>query len=64
MKNSKRYSPKSRERAVHMEMESAAQHASQWATIKSISGKLGCALETLCRWVREHRLLPVPQTPA
>jgi transposase len=54
MKNTKRYSPESQERAVRMVMESAGQHASQWAAIESITGKLGCTPETLRRWVRRH----------
>ena len=29
------------------------EHESQWATIESISGKLGCTAETLRHWVRQ-----------
>ena len=29
------------------------EHESQWATLESISGKLGCTAETLRHWVRQ-----------
>jgi len=48
-----RYSPEVRERAVRMVREHGAEHASQWAAIASIAGKLGCTSETLRRWVRQ-----------
>ena len=53
MKTNKRYSPEVRERAVRMVFEHQHEHESQWATIESISGKLGCTAETLRRWVRQ-----------
>jgi transposase len=34
-------------------MEQQAAHGSQWATIESIAGKMGCTAETLRRWVRQ-----------
>jgi transposase len=33
--------------------EHGPEHASQWAAIASIAGKLGCTTETLRRWVRQ-----------
>lgn len=48
-----RYSPEVRERAVRMVMEHGHEHASQWAAIVSISGKIGCAAQTLHNWVTQ-----------
>ncbi len=53
MKTAKRYSPEVRERAVRMVLEQQEEHRSQWATIQSISAKIGCTQETLRRWVRQ-----------
>ncbi len=56
MKQSKRYAPEIRERAVRMVFEHERDYTSQWATIESIAEKIGCTKETLRRWVRnaEH----------
>ena len=48
-----RYSPEVRARAVRMVLEHADQYGSQWKTISSIAGKIGCSAETLRRWVRQ-----------
>ncbi len=53
MNTSRRYSPEVRERAVRMVLEQQKEHRSQWATIVSISSKIGCTEETLRRWVRQ-----------
>jgi transposase len=54
MKKSVKFSPEVRERAVRMVAESRADHPSQWATIESIAGKIGCTAQTLFTWVRQH----------
>ena len=46
-KTSNRFSPEVRQRAVRLVLEHAADHASQWAAIGSIAGKIGCMAETL-----------------
>ena len=33
--------------------EQIKEHESQWATICSVSGKIGCTAETLRRWIRQ-----------
>jgi transposase len=53
MKTSKRYSPEVRERAVRMVLDQRSEHNSQWATVESISSKIGCTSETLRRWIQQ-----------
>lgn len=53
MRQSKRYAPEVRERAVRMVFEHQGEYASQWAAIGSIAGKFGCTAETLRNWVRQ-----------
>jgi transposase-like protein len=52
-KTSARYSPEVRARAVRMVLEHQSDHPSQWAAIGSIASKIGCAGETLRKWVRQ-----------
>jgi transposase len=51
METSKRYSEEVRERAVRMVAEHLHEYSSQWAAITSIAAKIGCAAESLRRWV-------------
>ncbi|WP_123591004.1 IS3 family transposase [Salinisphaera orenii] len=53
MKQSKRYSPEVRQRAVRMVFDHQGEYASQWAAMGSIAGKIGCTPETLRSWVRQ-----------
>ena len=52
-KTSNRFSPEVRQRAVRMVLDHVGDHASQWAAIGSIAGKIGCTAETLRKWVRQ-----------
>lgn len=48
-----RYPTEVRERAVRLVFETQSSHQSQWAAIESIAGKMGCAAQTLHKWVRQ-----------
>ena len=40
------------EQAVRLVLEHQEENNSQWATLNSIAGKIGCTAETLRKWVR------------
>jgi len=48
-----RYPAEVKERAVRLVFEQQGEHASQWATISSIAGKMGRTPETLRTWVKQ-----------
>ena len=54
MNKTERFSPEVRQRAVRMVLEHRGQHPSLWAAIQSIAPKIGCTLQTLNTWVRQH----------
>ena len=53
MKTATNFSPEVRERAVRLVQEHPGEYESQWATIQSVAGKIGCTAETLRRWLRQ-----------
>ena len=53
MRKSPKFSPEVQERAVRMVFDAKDQYSSQWAAIESIASKIGCAGETLRKWVRQ-----------
>ena len=52
MTRATRYPPELRERAIRLVREHRGEHASEWAAIQSVAGKLGMTPETLRIWVR------------
>lgn len=47
MKKATKFSPKVRERTMHVLFEQRDQHGSQWAKIESIAAKNGCSAQAV-----------------
>jgi transposase-like protein/transposase InsO family protein len=55
MNTKTRFSPEVQEWAVPLVLERRREHESQWATVSSVAGKIGCSGGTLRKWVRQAR---------
>ena len=48
-----RFPAELRERAIRLVFETQGEYSSQTAAMKSVAQKVGCAFDTLRRWVRQ-----------
>ena len=55
-KNTPKYSPEIRERAIRMVQEHRGEYPSLWAAVESIALKIGCVPQTLHEWVKRHEI--------
>jgi len=55
-KTTNKFSAEVRARAVRMVHEHEHEHASRWATIVSVSAKIGCVAQTLLEWVKQEEI--------
>jgi transposase len=55
-KTTNKFSPEVRTRAVRMVQDNEGDHASRWATVVSISAKIGCTPQTLHEWVKKAEI--------
>jgi len=56
MKNSNKFSPEVRERAVRLVQEHRGECPSLWAAVESIAPKIGCVPQTLLEWVKRQEI--------
>lgn len=56
MKQSNKFSPEVRERAVRMVQENRGSYPSLWAAIESIAPKIGCVPQTLNECVKRDEV--------
>ena len=56
LRESNRFSPEVRERAVRMVQEHRGEYASLWTCIESIAPKIGCVPQTLHEWVKQQAI--------